>query len=813
MIRKPTPNGHLHDPNAVIGALRGAEIAPSRLEPPALGFGRRWRAAREDVLAIGTLWLLCAAFFFRLFVAFPAGRLHVVAGDFTNQFYPFRFFEAAEWAVGRIPLWNPYVFGGHPFQADIQTAVFYPFSLVTALLGSRFGLPPGALELEMALHYPFAALLTYAFARHLLRGRIGAFLAALAFTFGGFLTSYPAQQLAMLESAVWLPLILLCLDLSLTRRRSVSWAAGAGLAFAVSILAGHPQTALYEAYFAGAFFVVRAWSLDVSWRRAVPAGLLAALVAGGVAAVQILPTAELLGESVRASMPYELAAHGYERRALIGILLPSWRGEKALYVGILPLILAGLVVCQSVGVQLLRRPVLDSVSGSSRATRAMVWFLAIAALLALVLSLGDRGYLYRLAYAVVPGFALFRDQERSVYLFGFALSLLAGEGANRVVTLTRDQSRRTTLLSFGSLAVVLGTGALAATLLYGGQSRPAVFDPQGHLETAIWFYLAMTVLAVAALSVARATVVRWPVGLALCVVLTIDLFGANFGNNLGPTNPDPTPAYAPIVQALLDPAGINAGSEEFRVRGESDEVFPPNYAAVWRLPTINGDTPFMLQRVSNLLFADGAEWRRWQLLNVKFFLAKRPAFEGVEQVAQSGDIRVLRMQYSLPRAWAVRDTQLANSPADALRRVLVPAYHPGDTVILEQPPAVGPLAKGDRPDVRLTSYSSQRIEISAKSSGDALLVLADTYYPGWQAYRDGQRVPIYRANYSSRALDLPTGGHSFVLVFAPDSFRNGAAISLATLLLVVVGLAIRRFGVGSAARPRESGSDVSPSRQ
>ena len=86
---------------------------------------------RADLLAVGLLWLLCALFFWRLFSPVPELRLHVVAGDFTNQFYPFRYFAAAEWGDGRVPLWNPYVFAGHPFLADVQTAVFYPLSLAT----------------------------------------------------------------------------------------------------------------------------------------------------------------------------------------------------------------------------------------------------------------------------------------------------------------------------------------------------------------------------------------------------------------------------------------------------------------------------------------------------------------------------------------------------------------------------------------------------------------------------------------------------------------------------------------------------------
>ncbi len=54
-------------------------------------------------------------------------------GDFTHHFLPFSLFLQDEVLAGRLPLWNPYTYGGHPFLADVQAAVFYPVS--NALLG------------------------------------------------------------------------------------------------------------------------------------------------------------------------------------------------------------------------------------------------------------------------------------------------------------------------------------------------------------------------------------------------------------------------------------------------------------------------------------------------------------------------------------------------------------------------------------------------------------------------------------------------------------------------------------------------------
>jgi len=818
-----------------------------------------WRRYRADVAAVALLWGLCLLFLWRLFSPVPALRLHVLQGDFTNQFYPFRYFAAAEWRAGRIPLWNPYVFAGHPFLADIQTAVFYPLSLANALLGALFGLPLAALELEMAAHYPLAALFTYLLGRRLLGSRLGALVAAAVFTFSGFLTSYPAQQLAMLESAVWLPLVVLLLDLGATRPASgYRWHVAAGLALAVCILAGHPQTAMLVAYTSLAYLVYRTVTLTpdpspalrergaeggvrVALRAFVGAAIFLA-VGLGVAAVQVLPAAEFVGLSTRASMPYEAAAYGYDRRALLGILLPWWRGEKALYVGILPLLLGAFAVARAVlparrwGEALTpdpspaeRAPASTSrpaaappplssppagaygggicegagicergAEGGVRADRAFPTpFFAALALLAVVLSVGGKTPLFRLFYLLVPGFTLFRDQERIIYLFAFAASLLAGSGASYFARLNAGKAIRLRPLGIGVSVALGSSAALALALLYLGRRAPATFDPSGTLAPGLAFYLTATCASAAVLYLRRRTDRVRLFGALVLGVVVADLFAVNLGNNLSAANPDPGPRLAPVVAAL------RPTPEDFRVRAESDDVFPPNYAAVWGLPTIGGDTPFALQRVSDLLYAENAEWRRWQVLNVKYFLSRKPPFEGVEPLLESGNIKVYRVVYSLPRAWAVRDVQVAAGPADALARVLAPAYHPGDTAVLEEPPSLGPFVKGERPDVRIVSYSPQRVELTARGDGNAILVLADTYYPGWRAFLDSAPTKLYRANYVVRAIELPPGEHRVEFVFDPTSFKVGAVVSALALVASIGCLLAPRLAAahGSAEPP------------
>ncbi|MEO8084386.1 MAG: hypothetical protein ABI780_11230, partial [Ardenticatenales bacterium] len=167
----------------------------------------RW--TRLDTAIVLALAAVAFGYFWPLFAP---GALHrwFVDGDFIDQFYAFARFEAAELAHGRLPLWNPYAYGGGPFWADVQAAVAYPPGLaaVGASLALSGGFTVAALQLEAVAHVALATVFTYVFARRVTGSRAGAAMAAVAFGLGGYLTGYPPLQLAVLESNAWLPMAL-----------------------------------------------------------------------------------------------------------------------------------------------------------------------------------------------------------------------------------------------------------------------------------------------------------------------------------------------------------------------------------------------------------------------------------------------------------------------------------------------------------------------------------------------------------------------------------------------------------------------------
>ena len=78
------------------------------------------------------------------------------------------------------------------------------------------------------------------------------------------------------------------------------------------------------------------------------------------------------------------------------------------------------------------------------------------------------------------------------------------------------------------------------------------------------------------------------------------------------------------------------------------------------------------------------------------------------------------------------------------------------------------------------------LKIKIKTNNNTLLVLADTYYPGWQAYLNNKEVEIERVNLLFRGIYLPKGSHEVIFKYYPDSFKFGLKITI----IAVLGLSL-----------------------
>ena len=140
---------------------------------------------------------------------------------------------------------------------------------------------------------------------------------------------------------------------------------------------------------------------------------------------------------------------------------------------------------------------------------------------------------------------------------------------------------------------------------------------------------------------------------------------------------------------------------------------------------------------------------------------------------------------ALPRAYFVADWQQLPA-SQALARVAAGDFDFRRSVILERSPA-GLEPSRSRTPVRpatIVAYAPERVEIEVQAERPGLLVLSDSFFPGWRVWVDDRESEILRANGLFRAVAVSAGIHRVRFEYRPASLRLGAAISTAALILL-----------------------------
>jgi hypothetical protein len=728
---------------------------------------RRWR--RDDILALGFVLLVVLVFCWPLITPDRSNRYSFPSGDFYNQFYAFARYEHDRLWSGEIPLWNPYTFGGHPFLADVQAAVFYPPSLLTMLMSGPGTLSPQWLIVEAIAHLGLAAVFTYLFVRRL-TGGLGraasvsaSVLSAVTFALGGYLTGYPPLQLAILETQVWLPLVLLLIDVGLSRR-SWTYVVSAGAVWGMSLLAGHPQSAMYVFYCTAAYAFFCSWRRRLPWTWVIVAQLCWAGIGFGLAAVHLVPGWEFWRLSVRTELGYQELAGGLGWLDLVQYVLPgtvtTW---SPVYVGILGLSLAVgacLSVCRTV------KGLEDK--------RAETLFWAVLALMGLLLSLGDKGIVYRVFYRVAPGFRLFRSQERAIYVTGFSLAVLAGYGWSGL-SAGWPRARMSRLVN----GILWTLAALA-----GGTLVVIWIQAAGGQEVEPWRegLLCLFLLAVGGLIALRVFRENRRLGRLLFLgLVAVDLILVNAGTNLSP---------GPASERIYDDAWLQPVLDQpSRFRIVNDFGLPGNAGCWLQEEDMAGASPLRLQ--SHRIMMDALpRWRLWEMFDVAYvitwehdlpgpFAARRVAMQGDEWAKDT--VYVHHLEKDFARVWIVHQAQYKTGIA-ALEAMADPGFDPVSEVILTDSEWAFEAASTEIVSrAEVLDYAPEEIVVQTDLQAPGWLVLGEWYYPGWQVWIDGARDLVSRVDFGLRGVALPAGSHEVVFRYRPLSVLVGAGITVLTL--------------------------------
>jgi hypothetical protein len=704
--------------------------------------------------------------------------------DIAYQVLPWFQFQAGEWHHGRFPLWDPNIYFGQPLIGQAQPGAAYPLNWLLFLMPLKNGwIGQAVLHWYLVLIRYFAALTAYALARDLGRSRAASVLAGCVYALGCYMGSTLRPQ--MFNGAVWTPLVFLFLFRAAREKRPVASALASGFFLGFGWLAGHHQMNLFVTIAAALMWVWLSVRHGKPDRRMMTLGVISLGVALLASGLQTIPTAEYGRLAVRwvgapndpiafnDTVPYSVhQQYSLQPISLLGIFLPNVNGRNDTFVGIVAFSFA--------------------IAGVLLAWRIpQVRWLAAVGLGGILLTLGPNSLLHGVAYSVIPLVEKARVPAAAILLFGLAAAVLSAYGADLLYSAEHAASSRGMGWILGGTGVFL---ALFSLVFYVAKPANPLLDDRIMITSAAAVLAAALVAGSVAGSVAGRVAHGTTQRGALAATVLLALF--ELGNSTNYNLPNRFEAgQNPYLHRSADYADL---ADYVRQRGQAarveydDNEIPFNLGDWYGIETSNG---YLASVTSNIWTMDIFSPRSKDFFGIKYYFAKnapRPELKEVYQ-GKSG-VKVFESVGAYPRVWsvhrvtAVRNRQVLraamdNSSFDPLQVALV-----SDSV-----PDPGNCSNaGD--DVQMPVHSANRLRITAKLSCRGMVILTDTWFPGWRATVDGKTARIYEAYGGVRGVMVDQGSHVIEMKYRPLSVYLGGGMTVfaALITLVAGGLTIRR---------------------
>ncbi len=741
------------------------------------------RAAKPISLPNFTPWQV-ALFFLVLTLVFHNSILFggkFLWEDFIEQEVPFRTLAATSLAHGVLPQWDPYIFAGMPFMADIQVGFWYPFNMLQSLFVSDGYLSPAVMQWFILLHTAIAGFGMYWFAKKIFElDDWSAVFAGVAYGFSGYITAQMIHQMIVYHIALF-PFVayFFIRGFDFWKHSLIG-----GILLGVMYLAGHPQSTLYFTFFLALLaayelvYRLRLKGTDGDGLSAMTVARMAipVLIGFGIFAIQLLPSQELAALSRRDVITYEKSLDGSLTFGhlmtsimprLFGVTngaadakVPYWNGayylswETALYIGVLPLFFAIM-------------------AGFVGAKKKYVVFFAGMAILAILFALGDHFFLYRIFFQL-PLFSKFRTPARMIVLFSFAASALSGVGLAQALKAEGPKWGGTQGIVARAVIVLPWLLVLAGMVHATSFLKGAPVEAEGAMSWAAGLAALPVIALIAITGLHYLGKMRGSMFAGLVIAVTIiELF--NYGMSLNAGSEDPREAFRqqPQLIEMLKQDQLKELSRA-RTREGNQMIVKRNQGAYDKLQLMEGYDPLVLQRVQPDMANKEASA---DLMNIKWSIQRQGQNAGFGQ----------RTTY-LPRVKLFyRDEVLPDS--QAIQRLQQDTnFDYRNTVLLEErtAAALGPV---DSTGVAsITKYSENEITTSVKTSSNAILFFSEIYYPEWRAYIDNRPAKILRAFTSLRAVEVPSGQHTVVMRYESSAFATGSLVTMVTLLLSLGGL-------------------------
>lgn len=715
---------------------------------------RRYRA---DIAAIILLALAVGIFFFRLF--FPVPQMIVTPdfgrSDVWHSSFAMKYILSQSLHNRTLPLWRNDLGDGVPLLSEGETGTFFLPNLIA------FAVFPPALAYNIVLVLCMLTFLigTYASCRLLHMHPTAAWFSAIILGFSG-LPILNLTHIALLQGMSMMPL-LFALTILLIERGAFPWMAILALGITQQFFAGFPQASFLTWILMGSYVVWHAIT-----KRSMTHILLfpCALILGTAgAAAQLLPSREYLTATGHPTGFDFTTASQYSMpfTHLLSFIKPFAFGDPKL--GTYPPFFAfdGSVFWENTayfGLLPLFFIIIAFIRGKHTPLRM---FFSLLTLTGLLMAWGKHSPAY-IFYTFWP-FNLFRVPSRFLWLAVVGLTYLAGMGVDALIRHKPSRVLRAIVL----LSLLVSFADVTSTF---------------------WNYHMLIPVG---------TLLNAPAVITFPDKERIYTLGYGVAHNKefisqGWQHPN---LYVSLYRNAFSP--------------DANPIFNVSQHDVYLGRNLYR-SDLMDSLVRSSLNQDAKEATLsshtiLDLLSIRSIVSYIPIHSDSLQETSvtptdGGMLRLYTNNTALPRAYIAYEATAAGTLSEAASRIFDPTFTPGKTVLLESRDIKKNIilkqfisqtaVTHTGGSVNIVSDTHSKVEIAIRHNpAQGLLILTDTYYPGWNGYIDGEPTPIYPANVKQRAIIVPQGDHTVSYVYRPQSVSTGLTISIiagvVTALLVV----------------------------
>lgn len=708
--------------------------------------------------------------------------------DTVRQIYPWKTLALHELKQGKLPLWNPYNFSGSPLLANFQSAALYPLNILYTIVSQIDGWS------VLVIMQPLLAIFfTYIYARTIGIGIYGSALSAISFGFSGFISVW-LEYNTVGHVILWLPFILFAIE-KIKNTSKPLWIILLSVAYACALFAGHPQIFGYMFIFSSLYIWFR-----VSTVRQRFVVWIASALGVGIAGIQLIPGIELITNAARSPHEFTNLFQNIliQPWQFIATLFPNFFGNPATRTYWLTDTFLGKVTTIGL-VPLFFLP------GIFRRKEPIVrWFLLALILITIFISANPIAYiLYRIPIPLLSS----SSPTLMSFLFAFCLSILCGFGLDHWITEKHSAQKliRRTIQTLAALAALYITATIIPTLHEHGAviQRAIIYGGMISIATLSLFWVAIS----------QPKLLKISIIILLCVhVADLFMFFSRFN--------------AFIPKSLIYPehhiTTFLKNHTDYRYWGYGTAAIPANLASQFKGYSPEGYDPLypkwygefiysytkgkILDSFSNSTRSDAAiisgfgenglsdtnKNRILSALSVGYILDRtengstQVTFPSTnfEPVYQSGDWHIFKNLKATPKAYLADTVLTYTNASDFSSKFFLPTYDSTKSVLLEKlPPSISQTSTPGTASIN--SYNTDNIIIQTTSATPKILVLTDTYYPGWQAFIDGKPTSIYRANWTFRGIAVPQGSHKITMIYKPESVRYGIILSMISIGLTI----------------------------